>query len=170
MADLYATIDAVNPEIQQRLAEVLEARAADARQREMLEAYLSGIAFPKDARVLEIGCGTGCVTRTLARWPGVAAAVGIDPSAVFIAKAKELAGEIANLAFETGDGCRLRQADGCFDVVVLHTTLCHVPEPAKLLAEAWRVLRPGATLAVFDGDYATATVATAAGDPLEPCI
>ncbi len=170
MADLYATIDTVNPEIQQRLAEVLEARAADARQREMLEAYLSGIVFPKDARVLEIGCGTGCVTRTLASWPGVAAAVGIDPSAVFIAKAKALAEEITNLSFETGDGSKLQQSAGSFDVVVVHTTLCHIPEPAKLLAEAYRVLCSGGCLAVFDGDYATATVATAAADPLEPCI
>lgn len=170
MADLYATIDAVDPEIQQRLAQVLEARAADARQREMLAAYLSGIAFPKDARVLEIGCGTGCVTRTLARWPGVGEVVGVDPSAVFIARAKELAGGIANLSFAVGDGCRLQLAAGGFDVVVLHTTLCHVPAPERLLAEAYRVLRGGGWLAVFDGDYATATVATAAADPLEPCI
>lgn len=170
MADLYATIDAVTPEIQQRLAEVLENRAADPRQRQMLESYLGEIAFPPAARVLEIGCGTGCVTRTLARWPGVAAALGIDPSAVFIARARELSAGIANLSFETGDGCSLRLAEHSFDVVVLHTTLCHVPEPAGLLAEAWRVLRPRGTLAVFDGDYATATVATAAGDPLEACI
>lgn len=170
MADLYASIEAVTPEIQQRLAEVLENRASDPRQRQMLESYLERIAFPPEARVLEIGCGTGCVSRTLACWPGVAEVVGIDPSAIFIAKAKELAAGMAKLAFETGDGCRLRQADHCFDLVVLHTTLCHVPEPARLLAEARRVLRPGATLAVFDGDYATATVATGPGDPLEACI
>lgn len=170
MADLYATIQEVAPEVQQRLSQVLEARAADERQRQMLEAYLARIAFPKAARVLEIGCGTGCVTRTLARWPGVAAALGIDPSAVFIAKAKELAGAIANLSFETGDGCRLQQADDSFDVVVLHTTLSHVPEPQGVLAEAHRVLRPGGTLAVFDGDYATATVAIGPCDPLEACV
>ena len=170
MADLYATIDGVNPEIQQRLAEVLEARAADSRQREMLEAYLSGIVFPKDARVLEIGCGTGVVTRTLARWPGVGEALGVDPSAVFIAKARELAGEISNLRFEQGDGRALPLADQAFDVVVVHTTLCHVPDPQGLLAEAYRVLRPQGWLAVFDGDYATATVATGKLDPLETCI
>lgn len=170
MADLYASIDTVTPEMQLRLAEVLENRAADPRQRRMLESYLAQIEFTPQARVLEIGCGTGCVSRTLARWPGVGEVVGIDPSALFIARAQELAEGLANLRFETGDGCRLRQADHAFDVVVLHTTLCHVPEPAALLAEAWRVLCPGGTLAVFDGDYATATVATVAGDPLEACI
>lgn len=170
MADLYASIDAVSPDIQQRLAEVLENRASDPRQRQMLESYLGRIVFPPAARVLEIGCGTGCVSRTLARWPGVGTALGVDPSAVFIAKARELAAGMANLSFALGDGCRLRLADHSFDVVVLHTTLCHVPDPAGLLAEAFRVLRPRGTLAVFDGDYATATVATGPGDPLEPCI
>lgn len=85
MPDLYARISEVAPEIQERLAGGLEMRAADARQREMLKSYLSEIAFPKEARALEIGCGTGAVTRTLASWPGVSKVVGVDPSATFIA-------------------------------------------------------------------------------------
>lgn len=39
-----------------------------------------------------------------------------------------------------------------------------------MLLEGWRVLRPGGWLAVFDGDYATATVATGPNDPLDRCI
>lgn len=35
--------------------------------------------------------------------------------------------------------------------------------------EAVRVLRPNGCLAIFEGDYATATLATKAGDPLEAC-
>ena len=170
MPDLYATISEVDPGVQERLAEVLERRAADARQQEMLEAYLSEIVFPQDARVLEIGCGTGGVTRTLAQWPGVGEAVGIDPSTIFLSKARELGSAISNLSFEHGDGRSLPFDDKSFDVVVVHTTLCHVPDPAGLTAEAFRVLRPDGWLAVFDGDYATATIATGDFDPLEACI
>ena len=49
-------------------------------------------------------------------------------------------------------------------------TLCHVPEPELVLAEAWRVLRAGGSLAVCDGDYATVTVALGDWDPLQDCI
>lgn len=170
MPDLYATIDEVDTPIQERLAEVLEMRAADDRQREMLESYLSEIDFPENSHVIEIGCGTGGVTRTLANWPKVKTATGVDPSEVFIAKANELGKKIPTLSFEIGDGRSLPMGDQTFDVAVIHTTLCHVPNPVRLLEEAFRVLKPGGWLAVFDGDYATTTVATGDFDPLEACI
>jgi ubiquinone/menaquinone biosynthesis C-methylase UbiE len=56
-----------------------------------------------------------------------------------------------------------------FDVAVFHTTLCHVPTLEAALREARRVLRPDGWLAVFDGDYATTTVAIAPADPLQAC-
>ncbi len=170
MPDVYATITQADPEIQERLAEVIELRFADPRQQAMLRAYLSEIEFPHEARVLEIGCGTGAVTRTFARWPGVAQATGVDPSAVFIARARALAQSIPNAFFEEGDGRFLRFDAEAFDVVVLHTTMCHVPQPERLVAEACRVLRPRGWIAAFDGDYATATVATGEFDPLQACV
>jgi ubiquinone/menaquinone biosynthesis C-methylase UbiE len=170
MPDVYATIREVAPAVQERLADVLEMRVADARQQEMWHAYLAKIDFPPEAKVLEIGCGTGAVTRTLAQWPGVAQAVGIDPSPVFIAKARTLAQGIPKLAFEEGDGRSLRFEADTFDVVVVHQALSHVPQPEGVVAEAFRVLCPRGWLAVYDGDYATATVAIAAFDPLEACV
>lgn len=170
MSDLYSKIGEVEKEIQERLADVLEMRASDDRQREMLESYLSEIDFPKDSRVLEIGCGTGGVTRTLAEWPGVAVAVGIDPSEIFIAKARILGERIKNLSFEIGDGRSLPLKGQSFDVAIIHTTLCHVPNAQRLLDEAFKILKPGGCLAIFDGDYATATVAIGDEDPLEACI
>lgn len=170
MPDLYATIGSVPQDIQERLAGVLEMRAADARQQEMLRLYLSEIEFPDKAHVLEIGCGTGAVARTLARWPRVARVIGVDPSPTFVAKADSLSTAIANVSFKVADGRSLPFDAGSFDVVVVHTTLCHVPEPHKLLSEAERVLRTSGWLAIFDGDYATATVSTGDNDPLSVCV
>jgi SAM-dependent methyltransferase len=170
LPDVYATITDVDVATQERLAGILELRAADRQQRAMLDSYLSEIRFPSGARVLEIGCGTGPITRALAARPGVTEAVGIDPSQVFLAEARELAKAATNLTFEQGDGRSLSFADADFDVVVLHTTLCHVPQPERVLAEAFRVLRAEGTLAVCDGDYATITVALGESDPLQDCI
>jgi len=170
MPDLYATISDVPQDVQERLAGVLEMRAADVRQQEMLKSYLSEIEFPDKAHVLEVGCGTGAITRTLAQWPRVAKAIGVDPSATFVSKAESLSTEISNVSFKVADGRSLPFDAGSFHVVVVHTTLCHVPEPQRLLSEAKRVLSMNGWLAIFDGDYATATVSTAHDDPLSVCI
>ena len=53
---------------------------------------------------------------------------------------------------------------------MLATTLCHVPDPGRALAEAHRVLRPGGFLLAYEGDYIAATVALAPHDPLPCCV
>ena len=169
MPDPYASIGEADPQLQERLAGVLELRAADPQQRAMLDSYLADISFPHGAQVLEIGCGTGAISRVLAHRKEVGKVTGVDLGAVFLAKARELSFGISNLQFEQADGRSLQYGDGVFDVVVMHTLLCHVPGPERTLAEAYRVLRPGGTLSLFDGDYATTTVAIEDHDPLQSC-
>ena len=91
MADIYTRITGAPASILGGLMAALETRAADPQQRGMLQTYLTDAALPPGARVLEVGCGTGAVTRALAAWPGVSEAVGVDPSPVFLARARELA-------------------------------------------------------------------------------
>ena len=159
MPDIYATIDQADEATQSQLADVLELRMSDLRQQAMLEDYLADAAL--SGRILEIGCGTGAITRRLAAEGDV---VGIDPSPVFIARARELAPQ---LRFEIADGRELPFADDSFDAVVCHTALCHIPDCERVLAEAYRV---GRKLVIFEGDYATTTVALSKNDPLQACV
>jgi ubiquinone/menaquinone biosynthesis C-methylase UbiE len=129
MPDLYANITEVDLKVQEVLAGVLEIRATEPRQQEMLQTYLGWIDFPEGADVLDVGCGTGATTRVLARWPGVAKVVGIDPSPVFLAKARELASEHRHVTFEQGDVRALDFDDGSFDVAVVHTASPMCPSP-----------------------------------------
>jgi ubiquinone/menaquinone biosynthesis C-methylase UbiE len=170
MADVYATIEEADEAVQVQLADVLELRAADLQQRAMLEDYLADLPLPAGAHVLEIGCGTGAVARALAARPGVGEVIGIDPSPVFVERARLRAEDVPNLSFVAGDGRELPFDDGSFDAVVCHTSLCHIPTPDRVLAEARRVIAPGGWLAVFDGDYATSTVALYDHDPLQACV
>lgn len=90
MPDPYTSIAQADEELQARLADVLELRASDPQQRAMLDAYLSELQLPSGAIALDVGCGTGAVSRVLAERSCVREVVGIDPSPVFIEKAREL--------------------------------------------------------------------------------
>ena len=168
MADVWAGVAGPDAATQDRLAEVLETRGAEPRQREMRRAFLSEIGFPAGAAVLDVGCGTGVLTRALAGLPDVGAVVGVDLAPSLLARAREMAAGLADVRFEEADARALPFPEGAFDVVVFDSTLSHVPEPERALAEAFRVLRPGGRLAAFDGDYATTTVALSEHEPLRP--
>ncbi|HEY6676670.1 MAG TPA: methyltransferase domain-containing protein [Terrimicrobium sp.] len=170
MPDPYASIAQADEALQARLADVLELRAADPQQRAMIDAYLSELELPDDAIALEVGCGTGAVTRILATMRCIEKVVGIDPSSLFIERARALGGGLSQLSFEIGDARTLAFADASFDLVVFHTTLCHLPDPEQALREAHRVLRATGRLAIFDGDYLTTTVAIHRFDPLQRAV
>lgn len=71
MPDVWATFNELDATMQERLASVLETRGADLRQQAMRRTFLTDIPFPTNAHVLEVGCGTGVLTRVLAREPNV---------------------------------------------------------------------------------------------------
>jgi cyclopropane fatty-acyl-phospholipid synthase-like methyltransferase len=66
MPDPYASIAEADTALQARLAAVLELRAAEPDQRAMLRAYLADVSIPQSATALDVGCGTGAVSRVLA--------------------------------------------------------------------------------------------------------
>ena len=73
MPDVYNTITSAEPALVQRIAQALEVRGADDQQKSMLGSYLAEIKFPANARVIEVGCGTGPGGEAcrLAEWDGL---------------------------------------------------------------------------------------------------
>ena len=167
LGDPYARSAELDETTATALARRFDVRAADPRQHQLWDQFLSRAPRIDHARVLEVGCGTGIITLKIADLPGVDEAVGIDPSTHFIAAARHRA---PHLHFETADGRALPFADQSFDGVILATTLCHIPQPETALTEVHRVLRPGGYLLIYDGDYATTTVALHDHDPLQTCV
>jgi ubiquinone/menaquinone biosynthesis C-methylase UbiE len=170
MTDVWATFTDLDATTQERLASVLETRGSDPRQQAIRRAFLGTVDLPADSQVLEVGCGTGVLTRTLAGWQGVASVVGVDIADSLLDRARLLTDGLPNVTFRQADARSLPFEEATFDAVVFDSTLTHVPRPESALAEAFRVLRPDGVLGVFDGDYATTTVALCDHDPLQNCV
>jgi SAM-dependent methyltransferase len=96
--------------------------------------------------------------------------IGVDPAPALLEKGRTAAADMPNVSFREGDGRSLPFEGTMFDVVTADSVLSHVPEPERAVEETFRVLRAGGYLAVFDGDYATTTVALGDHDPLQVCV
>lgn len=102
------------------------------------------------ADLLDIGTGAGRILELVAG--RVARAVGIDLSRDMLAVARahlQRAG-LANCQVRQADMYRLPWQDARFDAVTLHRVLHFAENPARVIAEAARVLSPGGTLIVVD--------------------
>ena len=95
-------------------------------------------------QVLDVDCGPGNFTFVLAE--AGFSVLGLEPygALVELAREKRRAKRLANLAFSQGDLARTNTLrDASFDQVVnVHSLYAHA-DPKAVLAEAWRVLKPG---------------------------
>jgi ubiquinone/menaquinone biosynthesis C-methylase UbiE len=110
-----------------------------------------------DEKVLDIGCGTGILTRQLAKVLDGSIdeqAIGIDAAAKMIAVAQRKAAGLANLRFETALAEKLPFADASFDAAVSTFFYHHIDRDLKnsSLAELRRVLKPGGRAVIVDVD------------------
>ncbi|MCS6987296.1 MAG: class I SAM-dependent methyltransferase [Sphingomonadaceae bacterium] len=109
-----------------------------------------------EGRVLELGAGGGA-NLPLYDPRRVTSVTGVDPHARLRAMALR-AGVPAAVPIELVDGRaeELPFPDGSFDTVVTTFTLCSVQDPARALAEARRVLKPGGRLVFLEHGLAPA--------------
>lgn len=98
--------------------------------------------------VLELGCGGG-INMDFYDWSRIRRFTGIDPSEELLALSEsavartDLVAKNVDARIMLGRGEALPFADHSFDSIVITFTLCSVQEPAKVLAEMRRVLKPG---------------------------
>ncbi|MDD1705799.1 MAG: methyltransferase domain-containing protein [Methanoregulaceae archaeon] len=109
-------------------------------------------------RVLEAACGVGAQTVILAKNSPEAVFVSVDisPGSLALAEDRIRAEGITNVTFQQADVFHLPFMDGWFDHVFVCFLLEHLPDPVLALRELKRVLRPGGTITVIEGDHGSA--------------
>ncbi|ANV90851.1 methyltransferase [Picosynechococcus sp. PCC 8807] len=144
--DMAEYIHGYDPEEQQRLVD--QARYWGDRL------LLKDLAFDPKAKILDIGCGVGAVLGIIGEKFPTLTFAGIDHQPRQIAYATEY---LRRLGFKTdlqvGDAYALPWAENTFDFALTVWLLEHVPDPAGIIAEALRVLRPGGKICLTETDY-----------------
>lgn len=99
---------------------------------------------------LDLGTGTGRILRLFA--PQTAQGVGVDSSREMLAIARAAIEDarLRHLQMRHGDIFALPFPNGYADFVTIHQVLHYLDEPARALAEAARVLKPGGRLLIVD--------------------
>lgn len=97
------------------------------------------------ARLLELACGTGVVTRRLAAGLAGTRIVATDLNPAMIEEAKAV-GTKRPVDWQPADAMALPFPDGSFDAIACQYGVMFFPDKAKAFAEARRVLKPGGRL------------------------
>ena len=136
----------VGPETYSRWRETTLGAVTEALEHRLLY-QLVGVIEGK--RVLDLGCGDGLFTWTLAARGARAIGIDIDRRMLRAAAARAAGARVPSL-FVEGRVEQLPFRDGAFDVVVAVTVLCLVDDVHAAAREAVRVLRPGGRLVIGD--------------------
>jgi SAM-dependent methyltransferase len=138
----------------------------DARESERLKDQAGALvellhgdtSYPPGSLVLEAGCGVGAQTVTLAQRSPKARFVSVDISSESIAQAVRATQDagVTNVQFGQADIFTLPFAPESFDHVFVCFVLEHLSRAAQALASLERLLRPGGTITVIEGDHGSA--------------
>ena len=121
----------------------------------LVELLHSDTSYPAASTVLEAGCGVGAQTVTLASNSPQALITSIDVSEISLAAARKAvqAAGISNVALQQANIFDLPFPTNSFDHVFLCFVLEHLDHPVEALRALKRVLKPGGTITLIEGDH-----------------
>ena len=121
----------------------LRARAERSRFAQLLDQ-----AIPGDARIVEVGCGTGQMSLYLARADRVVVGADLTLASLRLAEAARRRFGLEAVRFVESDLNRPGLRAGAFDVVYCSGVLHHTPDPRAAFAQVARLARPGGLVVV----------------------
>jgi SAM-dependent methyltransferase len=130
------------------------------------KALLGLYRLPRDARVLDVGSGSGEFSARVAALLPEAQVLGVELLAESVEHARRKHAALApRLSFGIGDAFHLEHADNSFDLVANRHMLQSVPHVERILAELVRVANPGGRVHVLAEDYSMLHMMSGPLDP-----
>lgn len=114
--------------------------------------FLSKMVGEEKKEILDVGTGTGFLAILLAELGHRCTGIDLSEGMMEVAKSKSES-QCLDINFDIGDAENLSYSDNTFDFVVNRHLLWTIPNPEKALNEWIRVLKPGGTLMIIDGDW-----------------
>jgi ubiquinone/menaquinone biosynthesis C-methylase UbiE len=111
----------------------------------MIRAFWPNTRPPSDSRLVELGCGPGFYSRTLAGSFPELEVLGVDqsPRQLEYAEQRAIAIGLNNCRFEQGDVLDATRPAQSFDYLIASRLFTVLPDPERALAEMFRVLKSG---------------------------
>lgn len=100
--------------------------------------------------IADLGAGEGTFSQLLAQRARQVIAVDNSPKMVEFGAQLARTHGLTNIEYRLGDMEALPIDDSSVDLAFFSQSLHHAQHPAKAIAEAWRVLRPGGRIAILD--------------------
>lgn len=155
--DPYQTPDQQSDATIQAMVTRLEQRGQHPFFLQLIANYANQVRTDIPLHFLDLGCGTGVAIRQFEkRLHPESTLIGADISGRLLDAAR-MHSPSSRIHWHKLESAPLPYDASRFDVIVMHTVLSHVREPAALLREAHRTLKPGGALIVFDADHASTT-------------
>ena len=111
----------------------------------LIAAIIRLTGLERGARIADLGCGSGAFTELLRQAGFNSVGLDISPKLIMLGRSKYhgldlIEGDAENLPFESGS----------FDGILLSGLVHHFPDPRRVAAEVYRVLKPGGRFVAFD--------------------
>lgn len=115
--------------------------------------FVHWLALPENGQWLDVGSGTGILSRTILATANPGKLTGIDRSDAFVEFARKQVNH-PRIEFEVGDAQALPVESETYDAAVSGLVLNFVPQPDQMVAEMKRAVHKGGTVALYVWDYA----------------
>lgn len=117
--------------------------------RERIESVIASLRIPREAKVLEVGIGTGL---SLPAYPSHCEVTGVDlaPDMLELARQKAEENRWRHVHFMEMNAMDLQFPDNAFDVVTSFHVVSVVPDPVQMMREIYRVCKPNGRVVIIN--------------------